>query len=139
MFKSSLEICSQGYNIEQTDYYIASLENRIAFAENAYADAVNRIKALETQNALLTSELNSRIALIADKLDVELPTVTSLNESEDELSDSEAEEIENAVVETFQSDELNESQADEDTDESDEEYDNLKSQIDELKSLFENN
>ena len=129
MFKSSLEICSQGYNIEQTDYYIANLEDRIAFAENAYADSVKLINALEEQNRILTNELNIRLMLIAEKLGVELPpypatdyaAVTMPDNADNESDIDDCIQVEEEIF-----------------DESDENFTNLKSQIDELKALFEN-
>ena len=129
MYNSSLEICSQGYNIEQTDYYISNLEARLNFAEVAYADAVKRIKALELQNEALTKELALRVALIADKLGVE--TVTECNEETDccviNDNDMTASEsfIEPVAEIVTDSDE-----------EIEEDITNLKSQIDELKSFF---
>lgn len=126
MFKSSLEICSQGYNVEQTDYYIANLEGRIAFAEKAYADAVKRIEALEAENKILADEMKGTLALISEKLEIELP------EPEVETDSEQIEECETSCEECV------ENTTDEATDEPDEEIINLKSQIDELKSFFEN-
>lgn len=130
MLKSSLEICSQGYNVEQTDYYIANLESRLSFAENAYFDAVKRIKVLEKQNDELIKALNVNLASIAEKLGIDL------------IADTEKTE-ENAVEQLIAIDEItpeNVHEAVEEViDEQNDQFKNLKSQIDELKSFFENN
>lgn len=138
MFKSSLEICSQGYNVEQTDYYIANLEDRITFAEKAYADAVKRIEALEAENALLAGELNSKIALICEKLDVEIAAEPAV-ENDIEFFDIESDEADSFSEEAVQPVEQVESEADKEVYDPEEDIKNLKSQIDELKSFFEYN
>lgn len=130
MFKSSLEICSQGYNVEQTDYYIANLEGRIAFAEKAYGDAVKRIEALEAENKILADELKVTLALISEKLEIELPE--NKPEPEIETVSERIEDCESSCEDCI------ENTSDEVIDEPDEEIFNLKSQIDELKSFFEN-
>lgn len=130
MLKSSLEICSQGYNVEQTDYYIANLESRLSFAENAYFDSVKRIKVLEAQNEALIRALNENLALIADKLGVDFC---------DEVSET----AENKIQQTIAADEITQENilaaVDEVLDENNNQFASLKSQIDELKSFFENN
>ncbi len=130
MFKSSLEICSQGYNVEQTDYYIANLEGRIAFAEKAYADAVKRIEALEAENKFLADELKDTLALISEKLEIELSE--NQPESDAVTASEQIKDCESSCEECV------ENSTDEAIEESDEEIFNLKSQIDELKSFFEN-
>lgn len=130
MLKTSLAICSQGYNVEQTDYYIANLESRLSFAENAYFDAVKRIKVLEAQNEALIKALNENLALIGNKLGVDLFDETPAED-----------EAENA--QTITTDEITQENVlaavDEVLNDNDNQFASLKSQIDELKSFFENN
>lgn len=141
MFKSSLEICSQGYNVAQTDYYISNLESRLIFAETAYADAVRRIKALEEQNQALTSALDNKLALMAEKLGIEVgcekPVDTETDIQQDNAEKEPSEEScdvesennisqESITVESIAA-------------EPDEDITSLKTQIDELKSFFKNN
>ncbi len=134
MYKSSLEICSHGYNIEQTDYYIANLEERITFAETAYADAVKRIKSLEAQNEILVKEIALKLGLVADRIGV-----VSVEEFADE-GYIEADDTAESLIDDNNADENvdNSVEADEEMPEQADNQDitNLKSQIDELKSFF---
>lgn len=129
MFKSKLEICSQGYNVEQTDYYIANLESRLSFAENAYFDAIKRIKVLEENNASLIKALNMNLALISEKLGIDIFDKTTEPSAEIDCGltaeEITQENVHEAVEEVLE--------------EPNEQFANLKSQIDELKSFFENN
>lgn len=136
MFKSSLEICSQGYNVAQTDYYISNIEARLVFAETAYADAIKRIKALEEQNRELSTALDNQLKLIAENLGIETAAKETVDkETEIQQPDEEqvpAEESADAEVEEFSADVNANVDADKD-------ITTLKTQIDELKFFFRNN
>lgn len=140
MFKSSLEICSQGYNVAQTDYYISNIEARLVFAETAYADAIKRIKALEEQNRELSTALDNQLKLIAENLGIETAAKETVDkETEIQQPDEEqvsAEESADAEAE----DNAQEFSADVNANvDADEDITTLKTQIDELKFFFRNN
>ena len=52
-----LEICFEGYNTDQTDFYIGQLIERINRLESAYDMSKERIASLEAENKQLRSEL----------------------------------------------------------------------------------
>ncbi len=56
-----LEICFEGYNTDQTDFYIGQLIEKINILENLSCSLNKRIASLESENDQLRNEL---IALI---------------------------------------------------------------------------
>lgn len=56
-----LEICFEGYNTDQTDFYIGQLIERINILESANDAAKERLSYLETENKQLRGELLSLI------------------------------------------------------------------------------
>lgn len=52
-----LEICFEGYNTDQTDFYIGQLIERINRLESAYDMSKERITSLEAENKQLRNEL----------------------------------------------------------------------------------
>lgn len=52
-----LEICFEGYNTDQTDFYIGQLIEKINALENINKSAESRIESLESENRQLRNEL----------------------------------------------------------------------------------
>ncbi len=53
----NLEICFEGYNTDQTDFYIGQLIEKINALESTNKISENRIEFLETENRQLRNEL----------------------------------------------------------------------------------
>lgn len=50
------DICIEGYNTEQTDFYISYLIDKYNSCEQNYKNALNKISELETENEKLRSD-----------------------------------------------------------------------------------
>ena len=94
-----LEICFEGYNTDQTDFYIGQLIERINRLESAYDMSKERIASLEAENKQLRSELLLFIRqtrTVADKdasesdteaeIQVTESTDATVNESKNEVN-----------------------------------------------------
>ncbi len=52
-----IDICIEGYNTEQTDFYISHLINKINLTTGLYEKALNKISFLENENEKLRNNL----------------------------------------------------------------------------------
>lgn len=85
-----LEICFEGYNTDQTDFYIGQLIEKINALENSNESANNRIDSLESENRQLRNELLILVKQIRSG-------ETSVVETENVVSDTAFEESKNEV------------------------------------------
>lgn len=93
-----LEICFEGYNTDQTDFYIGQLIERINRLESAYDMSKERIASLEAENKQLRSELllfikQTRAVSVqeesaADETEIQVTESTdaTVNESKNEVN-----------------------------------------------------
>ena len=93
-----LEICFEGYNTDQTDFYIGQLIERINRLESAYDMSKERISSLEAENKQLRSELllfikQTRAVSVqeesaADETEIQVTESTdaTVNESKNEVN-----------------------------------------------------
>ena len=93
-----LEICFEGYNTDQTDFYIGQLIERINRLESAYDMSKERITSLEAENKQLRNELllfikQTRAVSVqeesaADETEIQVTESTdaTVNESKNEVN-----------------------------------------------------
>ena len=93
-----LEICFEGYNTDQTDFYIGQLIERINRLESAYDMSKERIASLEAENKQLRNELllfirQTRAVSVqeesaADETEIQVTESTdaTVNESKNEVN-----------------------------------------------------
>ncbi len=68
-----IDICIEGYNVDQTDFYISYLIDKYNSCEQNYKNALNKISELEAENQKLRSdylELAEKIS--GNAMDIEI-------------------------------------------------------------------
>ncbi len=68
-----IDICIEGYNVDQTDFYISYLIDKYNSCEQNYKNALNKISELESENRKLRSdflELTEKIS--GNSIDIEI-------------------------------------------------------------------
>ena len=136
MYKSVLEISPEGYNVEQTNFYINNLLNKISFIDSAYNDSLERIKALESQNELLIknnnmlNEILTKLNAVAEQLGIVFENTVSEESIPFETAEINYEEITDVIEETTIEPEFEKQNAD---------LSFLRDEINSLKSIFNDN
>lgn len=100
-----LEICFEGYNTDQTDFYIGQLIERINRLESAYDTSKERIASLEAENKQLRSELllfikQTRTVSVKEKSAAD-ETEIQVTESTDATVNESKNEVNNAIRESL--------------------------------------
>lgn len=111
-----IDICIEGYNIEQTDFYIGQLIEKYTFYRDQCQKCENKIRKLEEENEKLRTEILTLIKSISDK------GISINSDSYDTCAASEADnesEINTVAKEQLKNDILD-----------------LQSELDGIKSLF---
>lgn len=68
-----IDICIEGYNTEQTDFYISHLLDKYNSCEQNYKNALNKISELEAENEKLRSDFLALTKKIGgNALDIEI-------------------------------------------------------------------
>ena len=83
MFETILDICPDGYDIDQTNFYLNSLHNRIELLEKqneALYNSAASIKTLEDKIDLILKQLN--IDFSEHTSEIEETQITETNESD---------------------------------------------------------
>ncbi len=68
-----IDICIEGYNTDQTDFYISYLIDKYNTCEQSYKNALNKISELEAENQRLRSDylsLSQKIGGYALELEI---------------------------------------------------------------------
>lgn len=101
-----LEICFEGYNTDQTDFYIGQLIERINRLESAYDTSKERIASLEAENKQLRNELllfikQTRVSSAQEETETAAETAVEENGSADTTVNESKSEVNNAIRESL--------------------------------------
>lgn len=101
-----LEICFEGYNTDQTDFYIGQLIERINRLESAYDTSKERIASLEAENKQLRNELllfikQTRVSSSQEETETAAETAVEENGSADTTVNESKSEVNNAIRESL--------------------------------------
>ncbi len=101
-----LEICFEGYNTDQTDFYIGQLIERINRLESAYDTSKERIASLEAENKQLRNELllfikQTRVSSAQEETENAAETAVEENGSADTTVNESKSEVNNAIRESL--------------------------------------
>ena len=92
-----LEICFEGYNTDQTDFYIGQLIEKINILESSNESANERLSFLEAENKQLRSELLTLIKQCRNAEFAESDQIEVVNEMESDCVDAAFNESKNEV------------------------------------------
>lgn len=92
-----LEICFEGYNTDQTDFYIGQLIEKINILESSNESANERLSFLEAENKQLRSELLTLIKQCRNAEFSESDQIEVVNEMESDCVDAAFSESKNEV------------------------------------------
>lgn len=101
-----LEICFEGYNTDQTDFYIGQLIERINRLESAYDTSKERIASLEAENKQLRNELllfikQTRVSSAQEETETAAETAVEESGSADTTVNESKSEVNNAIRESL--------------------------------------